>query len=446
MINTSVTSTLGRGKRILIDNDDNFGSSISVNTTSQESSIESTFRPGQICNTVSNSQSQSCIRQNISEDHYSNCDPYSSADHCVSPSGSSSQTSQMESGNQNLGDPPPLAANPHMNANTIESLMAYIQQALAASRLEIAQEMRSLRDSISQPVQNAGSGPPSPSNSNQLQNFVLNSPRINLKDWNVTFNGEGNVSDFIFKIDVLTQRTQCPLDYLLNNFQIFLTGKAETWYWLYMRQYPQTTYSQLKSALTSEFGNLENDNEIRIRISTRKQHLKETYDDFHSIIIQMNSRLRNPMDDASLIEIIKKNVLPELKVMLVIVNPKSLGELRDLARTFEKVVRENKTHSHRTRQVDELSVDNGDDLEDDFDPQVDAIRVARSHVKGDYSRIKCWNCLQMGHSYIYCPDETRRVFCYKCGRKDVTTPKCDHQLSENGRKSELLTGDTRSPK
>ena len=64
------------------------------------------------------------------------------------------------------------------------------------------------------------------------------------------------------------------------------------------------------------------------------------------------------MSDLSLIEIIKKNVNPELKVMLFISDPKDLGELRLLARKAEKVLLENKTSVvYRPRQVNEISVE-----------------------------------------------------------------------------------------
>ena len=68
-------------------------------------------------------------------------------------------------------------------------------------------------------------------------------------DWKVSYSGEGSVADFLFKLDTLSQRSQCPQDYVLSNFHIFLTNKAETWYWDYIRQNPLNEVAQcLKSA------------------------------------------------------------------------------------------------------------------------------------------------------------------------------------------------------
>ena len=132
--------------------------------------------------------------------------------------------------------------------------------------------------------------------------------------------------------------------------------------------------------------------------------------------------------------------------MLFISDPKDLGELRLLARKAEKVLLENRTSVvYRPRQVNEISVETVlDEFNQESDPQVDAMNMTRPYVKNDYSRIKCWNCLQMGHSYIYCPDEVRHLFCFKCGQRSVTTLKCKGPHAENRRRSEWVTGDARS--
>ena len=46
----------------------------------------------------------------------------------------------------------------------------------------------------------------------------------------------------------------------------------------------------------------------------------------------------------------------------------------------------------------------------------------------------CWNCGE-GHRYSECPHEWIHIFCFRCGRRDVTTktcPKCDPQWREEG--------------
>lgn len=276
----------------------------------------------------------------------------------------------------------------------------------------------------------ASTAPP-PSNTNTSL-----SATHKLKDCNVSFSGEGSVSEFLFKLDTLIARSKCPMDHLLANFQMFLTNKSEPGYWTYTIQNPTATYTQLKTALTKQFGYLESDNEIRVRISTRKQHLKESYDDSHTNIIRKNERVRDPILEGSLVEIIRSNVNHDIKVMLFGLVTRNLDELRDLARNAEKVIQEGKP---RPRQVNEMSLeDKCAESEDESDPQVEALRINRQSFKSDYSKIKCWNCLKMRHSYIYCPDEAH-LFCYKCGQRDVTTVKCSIRETSAGASRPLGT-------
>lgn len=362
--------------------------------------------------------------------------------------------SQMEE--EARDDCVPLASGGHTANNddaSTRSLILYFREVMRETQEEFRRELGSIRDSINRTP--ASRSTPAASDMHntarstpqeQSSNLSLSFPK-NLKDWNVSYDGTGSVADFLFKVDTLTERSRCPHDYLMANFQVFLSGKADDWYWFYTRQNPDLTYPTLKIAMTREFGTLESDHEVILRISTRRQHAKESFDDYHAVVVHMNQRLKTPMTDSSMIEIMKKNVYPDLRTMLFISDPKDLGELRDLARKAEKVLQENRsqmTHAApRARQVNEIRVESdSEEYEEETDPQVEALRVTR--LRNDYSGIKCWNCLQMGHSYIYCPDEPRHTFCFKCGQRGVTTPKCDNSHSENRRRSERLTGDPRS--
>lgn len=64
-----------------------------------------------------------------------------------------------------------------------------------------------------------------------LSHNFPNQSKVDIEKWKISFNGTGNVSDFLFKIETLQVRSYCSDEHLMNNFQILLTGKAETWYW-----------------------------------------------------------------------------------------------------------------------------------------------------------------------------------------------------------------------
>ncbi|GBP01425.1 hypothetical protein EVAR_101031_1 [Eumeta japonica] len=114
-------------------------------------------------------------------------------------------------------------------------------------------------------------------------------------------------------------------------------------------------------------------------------------------------------------------------------------------RDAEKVIAENRSDNKPLRCVNEIDAESADDASEfETDPQVCALNLNRRSLKPDFSKIRCWNCQSMGHSYIYCPEEARNIFCYKCGERGVTTPNCKNQHMGNQKRSEMATGDSRS--
>lgn len=190
-------------------------------------------------------------------------------------------------------DDAPIAESGSQNANG--ELLAAVQEAIRSSRNEFRAEMNALRATISNmtgnplPIQNA-------STISHGQNL---SDRIKLEKWKIHFDGTGSVTNFLFKIDTMAKRTLCSDEHLLSNFQIFLGGKAEEWYWDFMKRNEDPSYSFLKFSISREFGKLESDDEILINIHKRKQHQKESYDSFHSAIVAMNSRMGEPLAEKS---------------------------------------------------------------------------------------------------------------------------------------------------
>lgn len=380
--------------------------------------------------------------------------------------GNSSNTSLNP--NENL---PPAATNvppAGSNSNNIDStspydsLIAMMQHSMQNTREEFRREMTSLRNSISQIGHSNAANPqrlvefqsnPSHSNTtrsteNENQSFVLNSSHsnINLEKWKISFDGSGSVSDFLFKVETLRMRSKCSDEHLLSNFHVLLEGKAEKWYWLFSKQNRDITFDLLRHAITKEFGHLESEYEILLKLSSRKQQYKESYDDYHTYIVSQNLRLKNPLPDSSLIDILKKNLNSNMRFLLFSSEPKSLNDFRDSARKAEKVLRDNKSQTPITfqnRNISEIGI--SFDEADESDPQLEALQISKRRNKFDYSNIQCWNCMSYGHSYIYCSQEIKQPFCFKCGQKGVLTPKCQnkHQYQGNQNVGDMATGDSR---
>ncbi|KAI8117671.1 hypothetical protein CVS40_10498 [Lucilia cuprina] len=59
-------------------------------------------------------------------------------------------------------------------------------------------------------------------------------------------------------------------------------------------------------------------------------------------------------------------------------------------------------------------------------------------------QVVCWNCRQLGHMFMECPSQERSLFCYKCGKPNVITPRCPNCQSGNQSRSLGVKGDPRS--
>ena len=201
----------------------------------------------------------------------------------------------MAAANNNSEPPNPDHITP-LGTNNV--LLESIQTMLRDTQIEIRSEMTALRDQVRTVQERQSQNDTTTTNSSMLSNASEQrntNNNIDLEKWKISFDGTTSVSDFLFKLETLFMRTLCAENHLLSNFQIFLSGKAEKWYWQYVKQERHITFASLKHAITKEFGNLEKDLEIMLKISARKQSAKESFDDFYSSIISMNLLMRQPL-------------------------------------------------------------------------------------------------------------------------------------------------------
>ncbi|KAI8119916.1 hypothetical protein CVS40_8757 [Lucilia cuprina] len=261
-------------------------------------------------------------------------------------------------------------------STSFDSLIALMLQTMKNTQEEFRKELSTIRQSIAQ----ISVAPPLNSNFTNSNTPVSNNNRISENSNRSYTNGDTNV-------------------------------KLEKW----KIAYDGTKYdiSELRHALTKEFGHLESDHEILLKISLRKQQYKENYDDFHSSIVSMNIRLQNPLPDNTLIDIIKRNINSNLRFLLFSTDARDLNEFRDQARKAEKVIRETKFPNPNTTQSRNIMLE---------------LFVLRTLV------------------IIYVPMKSKSLSALinKCGQKGVLTPKCPNRHFQGNRKvGDLVTGDNR---
>lgn len=343
----------------------------------------------------------------------------------------------------------------------LDDLTSRLERVLTLNHNVFMNELSGLRQTLvenfrsgNQPQGTSNNTHQSPIGNNQrpanesFQNRTLNSDSdrssasnisIRIDKWNIFYDGAQDITDFLFKVDTLREQYNVTEEQVVTGFHTFLKGKAETWFWSFLKVNRNATYSQLKLALIRQFGKVENDCDRIVRMIERRQMPKETFDDYFTEMLNMNTRLSQPMSDSKMIDLIKNNVKESLASLLFSYDLFSLEHLRDAARKAEQFLAKQQQIRNQRRFVSEI--DNGDDSEekDNEKSEVAALQVGQFKKKYrkeiDTSKFKCWNCDQMGHSFYDCPSDKRILFCFKCGEKNVSTPQCSKH-SENRVRSE----------
>lgn len=181
-------------------------------------------------------------------------------------------------------------------------------------------------------------------------------------------------------------------------------------------------------ALKYQFKEFKTSFDIQEEVRNRKMKPNETFETFFEAVSAMLDKLETPIPESELIEILTRNLRPEIRHELLYVPVYSIAHLRKLVQMREHLLgddyfRKNISSKHPPygirRHVSEMYApfETENVVENETpDLSVDAIHQSTGAVK-------CWNCDQPGHFWEDCL-ETRKVFCYGCGAKETYKPQC----------------------
>lgn len=157
-----------------------------------------------------------------------------------------------------------------------------------------------------------------------MNNSTWNANRFvlpNIDKWRESFSGkpEGiSIEEFIFRVETLAESGGIPLSKLATGIHLLLSAKAKSWYWLYRRKNLSTSLYPLREAMRREFWLQKTDFEIRKEIEARKQGAKEPFSDYCINIEQLVSKMRNPVEEDELIEMLRRNMNSRLQNFLLL--------------------------------------------------------------------------------------------------------------------------------
>ena len=282
------------------------------------------------------------------------------------------------------------------------------------------------------PNDNPNFGDPGRNSSQGSLNFFANSSKaaMLISSWHITFNGSPSglpANKFIRMVNELA-RDNLRSDFrtLAEHSHLLFTGNALFWYWNYrLKNQNRIEWNALCAALSAHFTSHLSDYDILDLLKDRKQKANEHFDDFYYDILHLCDRLSSPLPEARLIDLLRKNLKPQLRKDLFFLTITSVAQLRQLILKRELLNAELESQNLKFphKKVNSLEVP-----ETDIAPIVaDVSEISKKPPMP----LVCWNCKQPNHKWTDCI-ESRNKFCYGCGAENVYKPQCKNcNKSEN---------------
>lgn len=264
---------------------------------------------------------------------------------------------------------------------------------------------------------------------------------LQLEKWGLKFDGSTkstSVEDFVFRVESLREDYNCPWSTLMKGFHHLVTGDAYEWFWSFRQQNPYCEWNQLKYHLIRKFRRFQSDFEIQRKIMERRQQPSESSDNYLAEIVKLKNQMRFQVPEDELVRIIKDNLKDGISQLVFSMDIHTISQLLEECRRAECNIAKRAPYRQipNYRRVNELEFENYQPEEDCF--QIEAIRhPTTTQIK----QLTCWNCKEVGHSFVDCTVAQRNLFCYRCGFDNVITPKCPRCLG-NQSKNMQKTGPT----
>ncbi|XP_067635455.1 uncharacterized protein [Eurosta solidaginis] len=261
-----------------------------------------------------------------------------------------------------------------------------------------------------------------------------------MQKWNLHFDGspEGlGVEEFIYRVKSLTDETlDSDFTAMCKHMHILFAGKARDWYWRYHKQVNRIVWSDICASLRQQYRDYRSAFMSKEMIRSRKQKPGESFSSFYDAVAALTDKSSVQMDEEEVMEILKNNLLTETREKLLYQPVHSVGHLRRLVQMSENLTKELSCHADSvikqkpivTRRQIHAVEEACSELKEDG-----AIEGELAAIRSTHSKVKCWNCGELGHIWEDCLAE-RRIFCYGCGSPNVYKPQCPSCLrkaSEN---------------
>lgn len=260
-----------------------------------------------------------------------------------------------------------------------------------------------------------------------------------------------SIDDFVFRLEHLKTHYNISDREVVRDFHLLVSDSVKDWYWSFIAAHGVTDWPVLRLALLSQYQIPCSNFEVMRDLVERKQQNNETVDMFFYAMGKIRSRLTQQIPEGDMIKILKRNVNLNLARIIYPLTVSSVEQLRmecnEAERNFPRREVKNMMPPQRmNRQINEICFDNNEHISSEHfsyqdSVEIDALRLNQQQQQKQL--VICWNCKVAGHVFMECPVEQRSLFCYKCGKPNVTTPKCPNCQQKNSKIGVELAGESR---
>jgi Retrotransposon gag protein len=300
--------------------------------------------------------------------------------------------------------------------------------------------------------------------------------------WRISFKGDEtglSLNDFLSQAEDLSVAAGMSPNDLRHSMIHLLEGSALIWYRAFNHNYQ--TWEDLKTALRREYLPFDYEHFLRQDIEQRTQGNNEPFSTFLASMELLFRKLSRPPPESEKIEILRRNMNPELAKQLSIYEIFSTEQLGNIVKHWERFQFVAKRRSEGKpvepayfaepvdrkpkREVRRVMVVDASDSESEEEFDLEALQQALRQIKksrppkktmsetaseantkqekvpsrGAYPRARqdkgtdpseggaglvCWNCDTAGHGFRDCTLPRTGIFCFFCGLKDTTTARC----------------------
>lgn len=244
--------------------------------------------------------------------------------------------------------------------------------------------------------------------------------------WNLVFSGDGkgvNVNQFLRQVELTARADRVSNVDLLESAIHLFVGPARNWYIAFESMFH--SWEELTRALRQNFVSEDSDFILLKEIELRVQGKEEPFVLYLSGMLNLFHHLKEPLTEKKKLDMVMRNMNPFLADRVALLDVYDTQHLALLCKKIEDV--RTRSRSFRQHPVDSYLMNQTKRYVSEVQRDPSPIPI-RSQTE-----IKCVNCRETGHSFIYCKRPKMRVFCYNCGELGQLSTKCDscHPKSKN---------------